>query len=163
MKPTGSDAEVPCVITQIVRVTAAEVRPIRGAVLRPGQAAERLVYPGDNDSSSVHLAWRDTDGRVVSAVSLYDEPLPGTDAPAWRIRGMATLPEYRSRGLGGELLRRCFAHVRGVRPGTVWCNARTSAAGYYAKHGFEQLGETFEIPDIGEHVVMVLNLSESAG
>lgn len=149
--------------TQIVRVSAAEVRAIRGAVLRPGQAAERLVYPGDDDSSSVHLAWRDRDGLIVSAVSLFDEPVPGTDAPAWRIRGMATLPEYRSRGLGGELLRRCLAHVRDQRPGPVWCNARTSAAGYYAKHGFEPLGETFEIPDIGEHVVMVLERGESAG
>lgn len=148
---------------ELVEVRAQEVRPIRGAVLRPGQVAERLVYPGDDDSSSVHMVWRDTEGRAVSAVSLYDEPVSGTAQPAWRIRGMATLPEYRSRGLGGELLKRCLAHVRGVRPGTVWCNARTSAAGYYANHGFVQLGETFEIPDIGEHVVMVLNLSESAG
>lgn len=147
----------------LVEVRSREVRPIRGAVLRPGQAAERLVYPGDDDSSSVHLAWQDRDGLIVSAVSLFDEPVPGADASGWRIRGMATLPEYRSRGLGGELLKRCLAHVRGVRAGPVWCNARTSAAGYYAKHGFTQLGETFEIPDIGEHVVMVLERSESAG
>ena len=38
---------------------------------------------------------------------------------------------------------------------SAWCNARTSAAGYYEKIGFVIASDEFELPDIGPHVLMV--------
>ena len=51
----------------IRRVTAEEVRPLRHTVLRPGQAFEETVYPGDD--AGVHLAAFDGE-RLVGIASL---------------------------------------------------------------------------------------------
>ena len=37
----------------------------------------------------------------------------------------------------------------------VWCNARTTACGFYEKLGFEKSGPEFEIPGIGKHFIMI--------
>jgi len=79
------------------------------------------------------------------------------DAPAHRIRGMATRPDHRGLGLGRRLVEaglEMLTERHGCRP-ILWCNARTTAAGDYARLGFVQLGEEFDIPHIGPHVVMV--------
>ncbi len=140
---------------EIIRVRAEEVRPIRGVVLRPGQPADRLVYPGDDADSTLHLGCFVGHKIIVAVISVYDEPVPGTDEPAWRIRGMATLPEHRGCGLGAALAEASIAHAHGIRRAPVWCNARTSAAGYYERLGFARLGGEFEIEGIGPHFVMV--------
>ncbi len=150
MSKPGADPE-----PVIAQVRAEAVRPVRGVVLRPGQPADRLIYPGDDAATSVHLGCLVEGERIVAVVSLYDEPMPGSDEPAWRIRGMATCEAFRSRGFGGLLLRACVDHVLKTRPGVVWCNARTTAAGFYRLNGFWQCGAEFEIADIGPHVVMV--------
>jgi predicted GNAT family N-acyltransferase len=138
----------------IARATAEQTRPLRRAVLRPHQRAEELVYPGDDAPETLHLAaWLGDD--LVGTASLYREPRPGTDdARAFRLRGMAVAPEERGSGLGAELLHRCLEHARAQGASVVWCNARTRAARFYARHGFEAQGEEFELPVIGPHYVM---------
>jgi len=139
---------------EIRLIDAASTRPIRGDVLRPGQPSHRLMYPGDDAETSLHLGCVAEGGHVVAVVSLYDECLPDGDEPAWRIRGMATHEGFRSLGYGRLLLRACLEHVMDTRPGVVWCNARTTAAGFYRSNEFEQRGPVFEIEDIGPHVIM---------
>ncbi|MBZ0173298.1 MAG: GNAT family N-acetyltransferase, partial [Phycisphaerales bacterium] len=136
-------------------ITATETRPLRHAVLRPSQPADRLIYPGDDDA--LHLGVRDDTGELVAVASFYDEPVPGTTEPAARIRGMATLPAHRGLGHGRRLVEHGLAILteRVGREPTLWCNARTTAAGYYAKLGFQQRGGEFDITAIGPHVVMV--------
>lgn len=139
----------------IARATSAQTRPLRHAVLRPHQRPEELVYPGDDAPETVHLAaWRGE--QLVGTASLYREPPPDEDDPrAFRLRGMAVAPEERGSGLGAELLRRCLDHAHEQGASIVWCNARTRAARFYARHGFEARGEQFELPGIGPHSVMV--------
>ncbi len=137
---------------QVCAISAQDARPIRHAVLRPAQPAERLIYPGDD--TAIHLGIR-TNETLVAVASIYSEPIPGTTDPAWRIRGMATLPEHRGEGHARRLVEAGLTRARQIHPGPAWCNARTTAAGYYERLGFNPLGEEFEIPDIGPHFVMV--------
>ncbi len=136
-------------------VTAAETRPLREQVLRPGRPAVDSVYPGDDDPSTVHFAAYDGD-RLVGIASLYREDRVGTGTPGqgWRLRGMASAPEDRRSGVGWALLEACVDHVSAAGGGELWCNARTPAAGFYARAGFEVISEPFDIPGIGPHVVM---------
>jgi predicted GNAT family N-acyltransferase len=136
-------------------VAAADVRPLRRSVLRPGRAAEDSVYAGDDDPDTVHLAAFDG-GRLAAIASLYSEPRPGTGAraTAWRLRGMATDPALRGRGLGAAVLAACEAHVAASGGGELWCNARLPVVGFYLAGGFAPVGEEFDIPGIGPHVVM---------
>ncbi len=143
----------------VVRITAADTWPLRLAILRPGQPPERVVYPADEDASTVHVGVRVTAGEFVSVASLYSEPVSEragelAGRAGVRIRGMATLPEHRGRGFGRMLVEYGLAEMQVEADAVVWCNARTSAAGYYERLGFAKASEVFDLPAIGPHVVM---------
>jgi GNAT superfamily N-acetyltransferase len=148
-------------------VDAQVVRPLRRAVLRPDQASEMSVYPGDDDPLSAHAAIRLTrhttgpPGKVAADdVVAVGSVLPGA-APweprrgdGWRIRGMATRPDVRGRGWGRSVLEALLDHVVAHGGGLVWCNARVPARSLYARAGLEARGDVFDIPGIGPHIHM---------
>ena len=41
----------------------------------------------------------------------------------------------------------------------LWCDAREVAFGFYERMGFVFLNDTYDIPDIGPHRTMALDLS----
>ena len=150
-------------------VTAADVRPLRSAVLRPGIPPETLVYPGDDAALAFHAGGgerHDLDGIAT----VYPEPPPDAHrgaipedafAPgaAFRLRGMATSDRARGTGLGRELLEACFEHVRASGGRFLWCNARSPAVGFYGRMGMETVGAEFDMPGIGPHFVMWRNVN----
>ena len=140
---------------EVRAVAASAIRPLRQLVLRPGRPPEESVYPGDDAPATVHLAAY-LDGRLVGITSLYREDRPGDDPPVagWRLRGMASAPELRGRGIGRDLLRRSIEHVARAGGGELWCNGRIPAAGFYAQEGFEVVSDRFDVPGLGPHVVM---------
>jgi GNAT superfamily N-acetyltransferase len=139
-------------------ISPSQARTLRRRILRPAQPPEASVYPLDEEEATLHLgAFRE--GEMVGTASIFRESPPGTeDADSWRIRGMATLPDVRGKGFGGRLLEGLVAHAR-RRGGTeIWCNARTTAAGFYGRYGFEARDEPFDLPPIGPHLRMFLTL-----
>jgi L-Ala-D/L-Glu epimerase len=147
---------------------AADVWPIRHRVLRPGQPAELCSYPEDGRPGARHFAALHN-GRTVGAASIYHEDPPAEFAvpgvkrgQAWRLRGMATVDEIRGTGAGSALLRTALTHAVGAGAQGVWCNARTSVAGFYRKHGFHTVGDEFAMPGIGPHCFMYWSASRPA-
>lgn len=139
-------------------ITAAEVRQLRHAVLRPFEAPEQIRYHGDEDPDTLH-AGAFLGARLAGIATVCREPMPaGREPAAWRLRGMATLPEARGLGLGRQLLEACFAHIRAHGGTLLWCNARVNALGFYEHLGFIAEGEEFEIVPIGPHYVMTRRL-----
>jgi predicted GNAT family N-acyltransferase len=136
-------------------VTAEEVRPIRRRVLRAGLPSANVEFEGDDALDTLHLGGF-LDGVLVAVATVVRRPPPGeASAPrAWQVRGMATEPEARGRGIGGELLDRCVVHVERSRGDLIWCNARTRAVPFYERHGFVAEGATFDVPDLGAHLRM---------
>jgi predicted GNAT family N-acyltransferase len=130
------------------------VLPLRRAVLRPGRPAAEAVFAGDDHPATLHLGIR-TDGGLVGIATLMHEPPPGDSNPrAWRLRGMAVAEKWQRQGLGGALLQASLAHVK-ERGGTLlWFNARTCAVPFYRRHGFETVGDEFEIAGVGPHCLM---------
>ena len=68
------------------------------------------------------------DGDELIAVGFV---CPDGDAGEWRVRGMATAPEYRGRGAGAAILELLVDHARANGATRVWCNARTPALSLY--------------------------------
>jgi predicted GNAT family N-acyltransferase len=139
-------------------ITAEEARPLRANVLRPGRPHAESIYPGDGAAGALHLgAFR---GReLVGVASVLREPPPGEeDAGAWRLRGMAVAPGMRRGGYGRALIEGCLAHVASQGGSRLWCNARSTAAGFYRTLGFEVSGEEFETSDGTPHFLMWLRL-----
>ena len=135
----------------IRRIGAEEVRPLRQQVLRPGQAFEETLYPGDD--AGLHLGAFSGE-ELVAIASLYEEGRAGGPAGGWRLRGMATDAGVRGAGFGAALLAGCVEHVAGAGGSELWCNARVAAVGFYRRAGFEVVSEEFDVPGIGAHVVM---------
>ena len=152
-------------------ISAAETRPLRGTVLRPGQPPANLIYPGDDAPDSFH-AGAFVDGELVGIATVYPEPMPrAPDASdeaaqaldpdnAFRLRGMATRPDLQGQGIGRATLQRCIDYVRDAGADVLWCNARTTALPFYAPFGFQTLGDEFEIEGIGPHYVMWTDVRE---
>jgi ribosomal protein S18 acetylase RimI-like enzyme len=146
---------------QIVAADAAEVRPMRSALLRPKQRPEELVYEGDALPGTLHAVARDDSGAVMGIVTVSPEPHPTRpSAGDWRIRGMATDPSVRGAGVGAALLAFAMAHARGAGGRRVWCNARTTAVGFYRRFGMRTEGEEFLYGDNLPHYVMSGPLSD---
>ncbi|HEU4355563.1 MAG TPA: GNAT family N-acetyltransferase [Actinomycetota bacterium] len=130
-------------------------RQLRHRLLRPHQEPWEIVFDGDDDADTGHFGAFEDDTLVGIASVMREHPPWDPDAArAWRLRGMATLPEVRGQGYGGALLERCLAHATDHGAGLVWCRARVPAAGFYRRFGFEGVGDVFDVPPIGPHVLM---------
>ena len=128
-------------------VDPAQTRPLRQRVLRPHESLEELA---SHEPPGVHAVGA-FDGDELVAVGFV---CPDGDPGDWRVRGMATAPEFRGRGAGGAILAALIDHARAQGATRVWCNARTPALSLYARAGFQPESEEFEIPGIGPHFVM---------
>ncbi len=145
---------------RVERVEASVTFPLRQQVLRPHQTFEQLALPSDDDPDTRHFAVFD-DGEVVATGSVRREAPPWApeEAGAWRVRGMATAPARRNRGVGAAVLAAVVDHVRSRGGGLVWCNARTPALSFYRRAGFVTRGDEWEDPEIGPHVAMERRVS----
>lgn len=142
----------------IEKVSAGVVLPLRAKVLRPGLPPSEAVFEGDDSVETVHLALR-VDGEVVVVLSLFSRDADNNPSEeTFQLRGMATHPQFRGKGLGTQLLLEAatIAMERGAT--SIWCNARTVALPFYTLHGFEVDGAEFDIPGVGPHYRAVLDL-----
>jgi GNAT superfamily N-acetyltransferase len=138
---------------ELKSITAAETRHLRQQVLRPNQRPEEQVYPHDDEPATLHAGAFD-EGKLVGIATVFPEPPPGeTDPRAWRLRGMAVLPEMQGRGIGRSLLEFCVAYIRAENGTALWCNGRTSARKFYESFGFAATGPEFDMPVSGPHFV----------
>ena len=128
-------------------------------MLRPDSPIERCKFAGDEEDQTFHLG-AFMDNKLVSVASFYFENHGELDEPfQFRLRGMATLPEYQHKGLSTELLKMAFPIIKQNFCNLVWCNARVSAVQFYQKVGFDKVGEEFDIPGIGPHLLMFKGLN----
>ena len=140
-------------------ISAAETIALRWPVLRPGFPRETASFDGDDAPGTLHFGAFVGD-RLVGVASIYLVPCPEKItaqpgvSPAFQLRGMATLPEVRGAGFGKALLDACVAAARENGAAILWCNARTSAADFYAKNGWRIVGAEFDIPTVGPHFRM---------
>lgn len=138
------------------RATVEELLDLRAAVLRPGRPRDTARFEGDAEPTTRHFgAFLSDTGAVVSAVSFL--PRPYRDAPAWQLRGMATRSDVARTGIGSHLVRTAIDELRRDGPTRLWCRARVTAAGFYARNGWIIVSDPFDIPGIGPHVVMLLD------
>lgn len=127
-------------------------------MLRPNGTLEDCVFQGDTDELTFHLG-AFVDKRLVSVASFYFERNEKfADLNQFRLRGMATLPEYQGQGLSSALLKTAFPVIKQNQCTLLWCNAREKAMGFYLKVGFGPHGDHFSIPNIGKHILMSIKI-----
>jgi GNAT superfamily N-acetyltransferase len=137
------------------RAEFAEIVDLRYAVLRAGLPRDAANFPGDSDSTTVHLAGKDGQAVVACATVLVNQ---WEGRPACQLRGMAVDPAYQRRGVGARLLAEIERVAAENKVNLIWANARTPAAEFYRRNGWEIVSEMFEIPTAGPHFRMVRRL-----
>jgi GNAT superfamily N-acetyltransferase len=143
---------------EVLRIKSIDTYPIRHKMLRPNGTIEDCIFQGDNDELTFHLG-AFVDKKLVSVASFYFEKHPSfEDSYQFRLRGMATLPDFQGHGLSSALLRTAFPVIKQNQCTLLWCNAREKALGFYTRVGFKPSGELFTIQNIGKHMLMSIKL-----
>lgn len=139
-------------------ITPEQTWSLRHRVLRPHQTLAECDYAGDRDPRNFHLGTF-IEEVLVSIGTFHAEAnamLPATKP--YRLRGMATDPELRSRGSGSALVSFGVQHLRSTGGDLLWFHARSGAIGFYRKLGFDLHGDVFNVPGLGEHHLMFKRL-----
>lgn len=147
---------------RVLHISASDTLSLRQKVLRPGRPFEKCIFINDNHEKTLHLGVI-VDEDIVGIGSLFyttTEKLCSTYT--LQIRGMATCPNYRKKGVGKMLLTYMIDYAINTNGSNMWCNARESAVGFYRRAGFLKIGQKFEIEGIGPHYLMSLDIGKLA-
>jgi len=113
-------------------------REALGAVRVPVFVEEQAVPAEEEwdaeDETAFHLLAEDQEGHPVGTARML---------PNGQIGRMAVVRPWRHRGIGGALLSRLLEYASEQAYPPLFLNAQIQAMPFYARHGFQPLGETF--------------------
>jgi predicted GNAT family N-acyltransferase len=135
----------------------AEIFQVRWDVLRPGRPIAAAQFPGDDAPETIHVGAFTSDARNVACATATRTTWK--DRPAWQLRGMGVVADWKGRGVGQGVLaeiERLVRQASDVRQ--MWCNAREEAVKFYEKQGWALASEQFHIEDVGPHYKMTKTL-----
>ncbi|WP_257667853.1 GNAT family N-acetyltransferase [Parapedobacter tibetensis] len=140
-------------------IATEDTLPLRSSVLRNGEPTTECYFQADDLPTTFHLGYHSPVDEIVSILTCQLESMEPYTGIGYRLRGMATHPEWQGKGIGTLLLKEVIDHLANeMKADYLWCNARRVAHDFYQNLGFEFLSEEFEIPGIGLHRVMYLDL-----
>lgn len=135
-------------------ITAEETYPLRHRISRPNQTLADCQFPFDKAPDTYHAGYF-LNGALVGVGTISHEAEDGsTDKNIWRIWGMAVSPHVQGQGIGRKILAALISYAasRGL-PGQIWCRGRVTAANFYQRFGFVQVGDAFDLPPLGPHLL----------
>jgi predicted GNAT family N-acyltransferase len=141
------------------QIDAAQTKPLRHLVLWPHIAKEEdCIIDIDQRADAIHLGtW--ANGRLVSIGSLFEMKSPKLQfEKQYRLRAMATHPDFMGKNAGRILINKACEILKEKGIEVLWCDAREAAIGFYSALGFQLLDETYEVPCIGPHKFMWIEL-----
>ena len=136
----------------IRRIQAEDTYPLRKEELRKNVSLSHKMK-GDHDSETLHLGLY-LNEELVGIASFMKASLDDFEGLQYQLRGMATSERHQGKGLGRKLLSAAEDQLHKMGIDVLWCNARTKARGFYEKLGYQVMGPSFEVPEIGEHYKM---------
>ena len=141
-------------VAHIKLVEAEEIRPLRHKMLRQEQDYSTTSYRRDNEKLTFHLGVT-LEEKIVSCATFYPEETNkmGGNNP-YRLRGMATDSNYLRNGYGKQIMQEAFQILKLKKCNLLWCNARILAVPFYQSVGLQEIGDLFDIADIGPHYYM---------
>lgn len=132
---SASESRLPLAGITISQIAPEDTLDIRQIVLWPSLRREELMLKEDADGTHFGASF---DGALVAVISLFETP------EGIRFRKFATLPQWQGKGVGTQLLQHSIQWARSTGGQRIWCDARVSAAGFYAGLGFARKGDVFE-------------------
>ena len=139
---------------QVCLVSVSELYFLRNLVLRPGMPLHTTFYDRDHEIDTFHMAIS-IESKAQCIATFYPEKMERVySRNAYRLRGMATHPNFRRKGLGKNLMQSAFTYLLQQQADLLWCKARLAAIPFYISLGFQIIGEQYDIKEIGPHYTM---------
>ena len=108
--------------------------PLWQSVLWPTKTAEYCHVEGDDDA--LHFG-AFVNGELVCVASVY------LDLDKARLRKFATLGSFQGQGIGSQVITHILKGLQPLGVERFWCDARSSAVGFYQQFGLAPFGEEF--------------------
>ena len=136
----------------IEQITPRLTWQLRRDVLYPAEHKNEMEMPEDNDGYHFGAF---TDNKLVGVISLFK------NLNDWQFRKLAVDEVYQGKGIGKELLNYITGFAIEEHGERLWCNARTSAIGFYKKYEFAQTGAQFSKKGVAStaHLLYSSNLA----
>ena len=98
--------------------------------------------------------------QIVAVSSFFPVGLETYEGKGYRLRQMGVLPHHQGEGLGRKVLEKGLIHLQTeLDTAYLWCNARRIAYPFYERLGMSYISEEFDVPNIGPHRRMIIQLS----
>jgi len=125
-----------------------EILPLREAVIIAG-TGRAPEFRGDRDATTFHFGAFADGANVCCGTFMLNEWF---GEPAYQLRGMATAPALRGKGIGAAMLDAAERHIATHTPvRQLWCSARTGAVAFYQKCGWSVVSDVYDVPNVGPH------------
>ena len=136
-------------------ISASETRLLRHRVLWPHlPSPDVCVIDIDNREDAFHVGVFDHE-RLVSIGSFFAMESPRLEMKLqYRLRAMATDPDYRRMHAGRLLIDFAVERLRNENIQVLWCDARLIAVPFYESLGFNKEPDVYDVPLIGPHHFM---------
>lgn len=139
---------------EIRNISAQETFLVRHPVLRNGKPLASCHFEGDDLPTTQHFGLYEND-KIEGVISLFENNNLLFEAKHQsQIRGMAVLEKNQGKGFGRLLVDHSEKALMHQNITLIWFNAREKAVGFYQKMGYEIIGNSFDIPDVGIHYIM---------
>lgn len=122
-------------------------------VLRKGKTLESCHFDGDDLETTIHFGLY-LNQELVGVVSRSRKIILFFSENQSQIRGMAVLESQKKKDFGKKLILYCEEKCKNSNTDLIWFNARIEATPFY-ENGIFKIGKPFEIPDVGEHIMML--------
>ena len=118
----------------IEQITQELTWQLRRDILYPSEYKHNMAMPEDDHGTHFGAF---VEGKLAGVVSLFNT---GAD---FQFRKFAIDAPMQGKGVGVRLLQYITDYAIENGGKRLWCNARDTATGFYAKAGFAETGETF--------------------
>ncbi len=128
----------------IEQITQELTWKLRQQELYPDLPISEIKLPEDDEGMHLGLFH---ENQLITVVSLFanDKDI--------QFRKFATDKAFQNQGFGKQMLQYVFDYASENNFERIWCNARTSALGFYEKFDMVQQGDTFTKGSI-DYVIM---------
>jgi ribosomal protein S18 acetylase RimI-like enzyme len=136
-------------------ITGKETLYLRSTALRNNVPEQECIF--ETDHMGFHLG-AFVEDQLVSVATFFPNDYSDLGPGGYQLRGMATATAFSRRGHGASLIVFALGELKGMGVNYLWCNARKNAADFYKKLNFEIISLEFEVPGIGPHYKMSIQI-----
>ncbi len=132
---------------------------IRHQVLWQHKTLENCGLDVDNEPTTFHVGAKNERGEIVgTSTFIVDINKNFEEQNQYRLRAMATDSSVRGMGVGKKIIDFAIQELKNKNVKLLWCDARLIATGFYENFGFQVKGEIYEVPLIGPHKLMYIEI-----